>query len=252
MTAEKFTGEIQSTAEVFFKSIAVDIYQDAGILCVVTGIDNNFLNAVLHVNVGEDQLEERIYTARNFFSSHQVPWTWCVNPLDQPGNIGYLLKSHGFVGLESAPVMVCDLKNYSPTKSRLSIKEVFSLHDFQDWGKSLLEGFQSTAENCAQFVALNQNLRSKEADFYHFVAYHENEPVSSVTLSVSSYGARIDNLATRTAFLRQGFGAEMVRCAMTKAKNLGYSWCCLESSRKGVPLYQQLGFREIYRVKTYG
>ena len=81
---------------------------------------------------------------------------------------------------------------------------------------------------------------------------HENEPVSSVTLSVSSYGARIDNLATRTAFLRRGFGAEMVRYAMTKAKNLGYSWCCLESSRKGVPLYQKLGFREIYRVKTYG
>ena len=143
MTAEKFIREIQSTAELFFKSIAVDIYQDAGILCIVTGIDNNFLNTVLHVNVGEDQLEERIYMARIFFSSHQVPWTWCVNPLDQPGNIGYLLKSHGFVGLESAPVMVCDLKNYSPTKSRLSIKEVSSPHDFQDWGKALLEGFQS-------------------------------------------------------------------------------------------------------------
>ena len=81
--------------------------------------------------------------------------------------------------------------------------------------------------------------------------HHNNKPVSCATLSVSEYGARIDNVATRTDYRRRGFGRAITLFAMEKAKELDHQMICLEASDEGLRLYLGIGFVEAYKNKVY-
>jgi len=124
---------------------------------------------------------------------------------------------------------------------------------FGDWALALQEGFQSTESATKAYLNLHQQASSKGyAELRHYVAYSGQIPVAAATLSLSYYGARIDDVATRTDYLRRRFATAVTLFALREAEQAGYPWCCLDSSEDGLPLYQKVGFEILGQKQVFG
>jgi GNAT superfamily N-acetyltransferase len=145
-----------------------------------------------------------------------------------------------------------DLQLALPSLAKYDIREVTNAEDLRSWSIPLNEGFESSEEHPSKFFQATAKIPyGPGKPFHHYVLYHEGKPVSCSTLSVSEYGARIDNVATCNDYLRQGFGRAVTLFAMQEAQRLGANIVCLESSDEGLQLYLNVGFKEIYRNKMY-
>jgi ribosomal protein S18 acetylase RimI-like enzyme len=49
----------------------------------------------------------------------------------------------------------------------------------------------------------------------------------------------------------RGIGTAMTRELLLLAKDMGYDFAVLQSSEKGLPVYEKMGFKEYCRIKTY-
>ncbi|OJW47934.1 MAG: hypothetical protein BGO67_08675 [Alphaproteobacteria bacterium 41-28] len=153
----------------------------------------------------------------------------------------------------SHPVLTFSLEHSLPSESlkNFDIREV-SEEKLSDWILPLKEAFQATEVDALLYKEAHLWALEKKANFRHFVSYFANVPVSAATLSLSPYGARLDDLGTAFAYQRKGFGTAMALYRMKIAKELGYSWICLEAFDQGALLYKTLGLKELYRNEIFG
>jgi GNAT superfamily N-acetyltransferase len=136
--------------------------------------------------------------------------------------------------------------------SKCYIKEVTGEQDLKEWKIPLDEGFKTDKnEQSGYFERVRQIPYGKGQAFHHYVAYVNEKPVSCATLSISKYGARIDNVATCDAYVGQGFAKAVTIFAMKEANKFGCKMVCLESSDEGLPLYSKIGFKEIYKNREF-
>lgn len=88
----------------------------------------------------------------------------------------------------------------------------------------------------------------EEPYMLYFMAYHQDGPVATVTLSVKhSYlgVAQLSDVSTVEAHRRKGYAREIIKFACLEAKKLGYHTVTLQGERDGpMKLYRSLGFRE--------
>ncbi len=229
--------------------MAVEIYEKNGIFGWITGLDEKYLNGVISSNF---ENEATIKEVIQFFQNKNYPWIWEVNPLAKPDNLEELLVKNGFILDRSYVTLSYDLTKQLAAPKPCDIREVTNEKDFMNWGIPLEEGFDSSADDSKRFIQLTAKIPyGDNQSFHHYALYHDDKPISCVTLSLSKFGARIDNLATRNSHLRQGFGKALTLFAMNKAKKLGYTMICLDASDEGLLLYKNIGFTEVYQHKTY-
>lgn len=243
---------IIGTQEFFWRSMSTDVYHKNGLFAWTTNLKVNHLNGVINTsaNVTQEDIKEVI----NFFKAHDVSWLWILNPLLDPENTAKLLLSQGFRETGSYPVMWYDLTKDLPELKleQVYIREVVDRKSLMDWRIPEDEGFKVDKEEQSGYFDRVKNVPFGEAEaFHHYVVYKDEKPISCATLSISKYGARIDNVATCDDFLRQGFGRAVTIFAMREAQKFGCKMVCLESSDEGVPLYLKIGFKEIYKNKEY-
>lgn len=131
------------------------------------------------------------------------------------------------------------------------IKEAEELQ-LSDWILPLQEAFESTKESASVYLEAHIHALHKGANFQHFVASAGDEPVSASTLSLSSHGARLDDLGIKPAYQRKGIGSAITLHLMKVAKNLSYEWICLDASEEGALLYKSMGFQELCQNEMYG
>jgi GNAT superfamily N-acetyltransferase len=175
-----------------------------------------------------------------------------MNPLKDQTDLKAGLMHHGFSFYSRYPVMVYQFSD--PTLeivlNNFDVREI-SREMLFDWIVPLKEGFKSTETNALQYHDVHQRALQKKANFRHFVAYVDGKPVAAATLSLSEYGARLDDIATRPRFQRKGFARAVTLYALKVAKELGYLWVCLEASDQGIPLYTKMGFKRIYNNEVF-
>ncbi|WP_341826610.1 GNAT family N-acetyltransferase [Candidatus Sarmatiella mevalonica] len=86
----------------------------------------------------------------------------------------------------------------------------------------------------------------------HFSLYKQNEPISSITLSMHDNTiARIDDVGTLPEFQGKGYASALMRYVLSEAKRLGVRHCFLESSDSGLGVYQKLGFEPLFKNNIY-
>lgn len=245
-------SDIIATSKFFWQSMAVSTYDKNGLFAWTTNLKANYLNGVISTgaNITAKDVEEVI----DFFKTQDVPWLWILNPIYDAKNTTNLLLSKDFRDNGSYPVMWYDLTRDLPELDlkQAYIKEVLDEEGLMDWRIPEDEGFKVDKEEQSGYFDRVKNIPFGRAEaFHHYVAYINEKPVSCATLSISKYGARIDNVATCDDFLRQGFGRAVTIFAMREAQKFGCKMVCLESFDEGLPLYLKIGFKEIYRNKEY-
>jgi GNAT superfamily N-acetyltransferase len=80
-----------------------------------------------------------------------------------------------------------------------------------------------------------------------FVGYVDGVPVARSMVVLSGTMAGVTNVYVAPSARRRGFGTAMTASAIAAGREMGATKACLEASVMGRPLYERMGFREMYR-----
>ncbi|EPU0814234.1 GNAT family N-acetyltransferase [Morganella morganii] len=128
------------------------------------------------------------------------------------------------------------------------------------WAEPLEAAFpadEEDGEETAQFsiisdyISYHQRAMANGTELHHTVLLCDGKPVSCITLSLSEYGARIDDLGTMPAHQGNGYATLLLDHALTLCRKRGLRDCYLEASSEGLSLYQKLGFRTLFDYLFY-
>ncbi|MBA3813484.1 MAG: GNAT family N-acetyltransferase [Alphaproteobacteria bacterium] len=247
-----FIHNIHKTQEYFLRALSKETFEGGGVSAFSIG--NMKLNLNWSVQTGDmgEDCEATIRAVEAFYQDRDLSWRWLLNPSLPQENLRYALKKRGYHLSFTAPVFVGSLTDpFSDSSLQgFDIREG-GAEKLSDWILPIKEAFQVTNEDAHFYQEAHLSALQKGAFFRHFVGYANGIPVSAATLSLSPYGARLDDLGTLSAYQNKGFGGAMALHRMRIAKDLGYDWVCLEASKHGGPLYKKMGFQELYRIKVY-
>lgn len=236
----------------FFEALASNKLSYKNVKAIVTEIDSPFLNVAYLGQIDINDMHDICLNVSDFFSHYQSPWSFIITPLSSPETLAEYLKREKFGLIEVVPAMYCDLlemKEQTQPHSELVVKELLSSDNLLDWIKPIAEGFGSNDEGEA-FRRLNIKVSEQDGVFKHFIAFFENEVVTSGTLFMVDDVAMIHNIATKTTALKKGYGTAITSHLMSIAKELGFKHCFLESSEDGYNIYRKCGFK-VYGVNHY-
>jgi len=243
---------VHKTQEYFLWALSQEIFEVNGITAFAANITAPNLNFAVQTGEIKDDIHLCIDAIDTFFGQFHLPWSWIVDPIKDKTALKEELEKRGCSLFSNYPVMIYRFDSAFPESDfkGVVIREVSS-DQLSEWICPLQEAFQVTEREALFYQEAHQRALEKKANFRHFVAYIEGEPVSAATLSLSSYGARLDDIGTKIAFQRKGLATAVTLYAMKVAKELGYPWVCLEASDEGIPLYTKMGFTELYRNEVY-
>ncbi len=80
-----------------------------------------------------------------------------------------------------------------------------------------------------------------------FVGYLGGVPVARSMVVVSGTMAGVTNVYVAPSARRRGVGTAMTASAIAAGREMGATEACLEASAMGRPMYERMGFREVYR-----
>jgi ribosomal protein S18 acetylase RimI-like enzyme len=244
---------VHKTLEYFLWALSKDIQDENGVTAFAPGMGEPNLNFAVQTGETKGDLEKIIQDVGKFYDGLHQLWGCMMNPSRDQTDLKAALEKRGYGLMGSYPVLTSSLEHSLHLESlkNFDIREVGEEKMF-DWILPLKEAFQATAADALLYKEAHLWALQKKANFRHFVAYVEGMPVSAGTLSLSSHGARLDDIGTKPDFQRSGFGTAVTLYAMRVARELGYSWICLEASDQGAFLYKTMGFKELYRNEIYG
>lgn len=245
-----------AAANAFCRAMAKDQLQDDEIVAITIGIEDPILNIVMHAQTTETKVADKITAVFQFFKQHQVKWTWVISPLSKPHNLAHHLLQRGLILLEEFPSMHFDLtKPLTRERIHFDIREAAQMNDLKQWIIPIAEAFPGSdaSDDGEEFRIVNNNLpHGPGTALRHYTAFHDNQPVSSITLFLCEHGAMIHNLGTRNEYCGKGFGTALTRHALREAKQLGFKHCFLDSSPRGFNVYQRIGFKVYAMCPLYG
>lgn len=233
----------------FYRTLAIEVFEDDGVIAFFTGMDSPFLNVAIDSRTIRTNSAATIAAVTQFFNQHSAPWSWFVTPASRQHD----LEAQGFSLLEEAPAMYFDLTQSIPDDNNASIKieEMGPDSDLKIWIQPINEGFQAK-ENDDSYRQLNATLLHQGVKkLRHYVAYYDNQVATAATLFLTDEAVMIHNVATKTHFLKKGLGTAITLYLMKEAKKLGFKHCYLDSSEDGFKLYQKLGFKVYSTTLVY-
>ena len=241
------------TQEYLLRGLSKEIFEDRGITAYAPDISEPNLNFAMQTNKIEGDLEDLLHKVETFYKARDLPWFWQLNSSRDQSFLKKTLHKCGYRVIEKYSTFIGSLEQVSlqTNLKNVTIKEVRE-ELLSDWILPLREAFQSTEAHAQDYLKAHIRALHKKTNLHHFVAYIEGTPVSAGTLSLSSYGARLDDLGTNPSHQRKGIGSAMVLYQMKVAKNWGYERVYLDASQQGTLLYQSIGFQELCQNELYG
>ena len=241
---------VHATEDFFWHTLSRARMQRDGLRAFACGPHSRYLNPVLSPEFSSVALEH-LEAVRAFYREQGLPWCWMLPAAELTPALRLVMGGLGLESRGQSPVMLYRFGGAFRPEFRQEVREVHGA-GLADWDLPLQEGFPGDERETRAYQAVHAAAeRRAPGALRHFVAYAGAEPVAAATLSLSPAGARIDDVATRTAHLRRGFGRAVTLRARLEARAAGYPWCCLGASEEGFPLYRSLGFEVLYLNETF-
>lgn len=240
------------SANYFFKSISSHNLDFGKIgKAYMTGVDTPTLNPLL-IWEPSSEINTILEEGVKFYNIHRLPWSLVV-PEDLALQLDILKfpSMKNFYLAHQSNCMFIDLRQYKHTflNTDLEIRPVNNHLD--EWVIPLVEAFESTPTIGYQYSKAHKRALKAQASFHHFTAHLNNQPVSSLSLSILEDVVRIDDVGTLPAYQKKGLATTLLRYALNKAKELSATHCVLESSPEGRHMYEKIGFKSIFINNIY-
>lgn len=235
----------------FFRSISIQCLDlDHEITAYMTGVQITTLNPV-YVRQSPIEIGEALQRIRQFYDDNYLPFEVDIPEDLRTDKTDRILRNLGYSQVETSVGMARTLKDIQIPAHDHELKIEITNTNLKDWGAPLIGAFDIEPEMMETYKASHAQAMTKRSDFYHYTLYHEDKPVSFLTLSIRDKAARIDDVGTSPKFQGKGYATCLMNYALNLAQKMGACHCFLEASHMGIPLYQKMGFKPLFQNRIY-
>ncbi|MFX1572287.1 MAG: GNAT family N-acetyltransferase [Promethearchaeota archaeon] len=215
---------------------------------VYSGIPFPMANGVINTKLTSEIAEKKINQIITYFEDKNIPFAWVVGPSSEPKDLGELLANKGFIPVQKAPGMACNLKNLiykTEPLVNLKIVKVKNFEMLKLWADVCI-----TAAEWPKELLLDLWLTISSPD-NAFLAYYDGKPVATSYVFYGAGVAGIYNVGTLEDVRNKGIGTAISLAPLYQAKKLGYEIAILQSSEMGLNIYKKIGFKEYCKMETF-
>lgn len=237
--------------EMNFFSIISDSQIDYGnFIAYTTGVQAPSLNPAI-VHKTDEGFSQQLNDCRIFYKNKNLPWALILPEYLNSKPIEEIMEEHQLILNDQGIAMSMEVQTQQipSTKSLLKIKSMD--HDLAVWSIPLINGFESTPEITSVYTKRHQLALKQRSGIYHFSGFINDTPICSLTVSIYSDLARIDDVATMPAHQNKGYATELIYTALKTLQQIKIKTCYLEASTSGFTLYKRIGFNELFKKHYY-
>ncbi|HBO21981.1 MAG TPA: N-acetyltransferase [Providencia sp.] len=159
--------------------------------------------------------------------------------------------------------MILDHSNLSDHAKGISLPNGYHItvcnQDLTSWAEPLITAFPISPEDdeagddtvINEYIRYHQRALDKKINMLHFVLFHNQQPTSTLTLTLNNKIARLDDIGTDAQYQRRGLATLLIKHALQVCHQQGIEQCVLEASSDGLGIYQKLGFKPIFNYHSF-
>ncbi|MBI5931626.1 MAG: GNAT family N-acetyltransferase [Chloroflexi bacterium] len=221
-------------------------HDEPGVLRLSSSQPVDYLNTVLRTTLENGTASSRIREIIAGYKTQRVSVRWHVWPNSQPANLTTILDQYGLHCTRNIPCMALDLATMPPPDHLIDHLEMAQVDDLA----ALYEWMSPVAYDLFFCLAYEMGLRST-APVLHFLARYKGEPAATASIYFGAGVAGLYDVVTMPEVRGRGIGGAVCTMALQVARQMGYRYAVLQSSKMGYRVYQRLGFTEIGRLLHY-
>ena len=224
---------------------------DVTICC--TGVPFRSVNCAVEIDLDPATADARIAEVGAWFDARGHPWRWLVGPSSGPDDLGERLARAGYEPNRGSVGMALDLDGFVPETppTGVEIVTVDDLAGLAAWDSIqrmalVLDATQTRGWRDAHDRALGPDVPLRD-----WIAFLDGVPVAAAALFVGAGVAGIYNVATVPEARVRGIARAITAAALAEAVRRGQRTAVLGSSELGYAVYRRLGFRDVWRMRSY-
>jgi ribosomal protein S18 acetylase RimI-like enzyme len=225
---------------------------EGDVILYSSGAPSALLNGVLAARFSPENMSKRTDEALSFFKGRGLPMTFFVGPCCTPPELDKHLLREGLVAGWTRPGMARNLTDFEPGKlpAGLEIRPVENMASLGVCAETFARGFGTDNESVGWLRTLVMGYGISNTRRW-FLGYFDGKPAATSLLVLHKGLAGIYCVATLPKARGRGIGNALTAEPMLIAKDLGYDFAVLQSSKMGLPVYERLGFREYCKIRAY-
>jgi hypothetical protein len=233
----------------------MSVHATPDLVLVDSGLPCDTFNIVCHARLDPATAADRIQAVIARFAAVARPFTWWLNPGDQPADLGTRLRAARLQEAEREQAMAADLDQLpqdSPAPGGLQVRRVRTAAQLRDFAQVVAANWTPADPLVLRFYdQAAPVLLTAEAALWPYVGYLGDVPIAAAELTVGGGVVGLYNICTLAAHRRQGFDTALTLQPLREAHTLGYRTAILQASAAGAQIYARLGFVTFGEVTEY-
>jgi len=213
-------------------------------------LTNPFFRGVWRTRLTPAEIDLAIDEAIAWFAQRNAPdFYWWTDLQTEPANLAQRLLQRGFDGNEiGEPGMVADLhalKEDGRPPDGFTIVPVVTQQTLADWRDVFTAAFEMPTAGGQAWVEATLEAGLENAPWKLYIGYLADQPVATGMLFNGAGVVGVYSIGVLSAARRQGIGTAITLQPLLAARQQGYHYAVLFSSRMAHSVYHQVGFREV-------
>lgn len=232
---------------------AIDIILEPDVTVVYSSIQDDTFNYVIGARFEEYNVKGRVEHVLSHYRKDGTPFSWWVGESDTPKNLTEELTLQGLTLKEDDIGMYLSLGQYDVGQDTLdlSMKRVIDERGLRDFARVFgdIGGYPTLYHDLYRKVSLV--LIADGGPYEMYVGYLADQPIVTGILVLHANVGGIYYVMTIPQQRRKGYGTQMMKFLLNRAKEKDYHLVTLQASKNGRGLYERLGFQSICRFVEY-
>lgn len=211
----------------------------------------------LHQGASLSEFEQ----AENTFKQQSKPYVLVVHQ-HELNHFEHEIEKRGLIADGESTAMILPASALSLFKEPLSLEVGYQIKQcdkqLNHWAQPLISAFPVDSDDeenddtvINEYIRFHQKALDKHVNMMHFVLYTDEQPVSTLTLTINNKTARLDDIGTDIRFQGKGFATKLIKYALAICNQQGIEQCVLEASSDGLSIYKKLGFEPIFSYFSF-
>jgi len=189
--------------------------------------------------------------AENWFAARDTPFTFWLRSPDDDAVIEEAVRA-GYRELSGEPAMLLEsLDNAWRQPDGFDVRAVVDHEGVLAYAAAEQEEADRYARHHELDIELARALLDSPGVRF-LVGYRDGTPIARSMVEVSGAMAGVTNVYVAPSARGRGFGTAITAAAIIAGRDLGATSARLEASTMGRPVYERMGFREVYRYVRFG